>query len=138
MKSCRSTTNKFNMVAALSIGLVVLSGCVTGVGQSYANILRKIKIDNIDQEMVHFYDILDYLYKSSNEKLSENGEFGIAVIVDALVMPDGFKDKTFGIHLNDLSIYDAFYEFGRQTGVVVEFNGNGTFLFHWEEIRNES
>ena len=113
-------------ILALSISHIV-SGCVTCSPRSFINILKKTTIEDINYDEIRFEDVITRLFKSSNRKLSERGEYGIGVIVDATHLPNGFMDMKCEIHFTGLSIYDAFYELARQTGITVEYNGKGLF-----------
>ncbi|MBO7654892.1 MAG: hypothetical protein J6U40_08210 [Kiritimatiellae bacterium] len=115
-------------ILALSLSHLV-SGCVTRPIRTITGILRTTPMEDVNEGAIRFDDILDRLYKYCNQKLEERDAFAISLVVDLLSLPEDFKDKTFEIHFNGISIYDAFYELARQTGTRVEFTKRGVFIF---------
>ena len=110
-----------------------ISGCATCPIRTVTTFLRTTPMEDVNEGSIRFVDALDRLYKYCNRKLSEKTGYGISVIVkfdEHFPEYEDFMDMTFEIHLNGLSIYDAFYELGRQAGIKVEFTERGTFYFY--------
>lgn len=118
------------LIVALLCG-VVLMGCrydfqQTALANRMEKSIRSLTLEPRHYERAEVADVFGDIYRRANEKLDENGLYGIS-----LCLADTNTDidtSSVTIDVPEAPIFQAFEFVARRFGWTVEYNGGGVFV----------